>query len=338
MPHATRHCMTHLLAHIIPSSHTSLLCLCINVFLSVCVSFPVFDKKKYEMSPRPFARPCAARVFINILRPSAAHFFLLHLYLFSILCFCCFIFVFLTHFSGLCLCFFLCAFCVALTARAINFNCAFYAPTHPVSIFLSLSYSTPLTHSLCCLLFCFIMQKKSAAAAFSALFTGLVSFLRATPRLTLWWKILISFYLFSGTPIFLFFYLGSCFFALRVLATFLRVARQWGRDYGYGRGAACRFRAAQSQWFAGASTGARIERNGTKANSNWTLRDNSNNSNKKCYRGNNSNFHCRNKLQFVAVEPPGAAGTSAAASARKLPRQLTGDYLCLWQHRVATKW
>lgn len=90
-------------------------------------------------------------------------------------CFFCFFisYIFNTFFSRLCLCF-LCAFCVALTARAINFNCAFYASHSPPSLSLP-----PAIHSLCCLLFCFIMQKKSTGWRCCCLFCT-----SATPRLT----------------------------------------------------------------------------------------------------------------------------------------------------------
>lgn len=137
-------------------------------------------------------------------------------------CFFVFLFlIFLTHFSLDFVYVFLCAFCVALTARAINFNCAFYAsPTHP-------SLPTHSPHSLCCLLFCFIMQKKS---------TGCCLFLctSATPRLTPFDGkfFIISFNLFSGTPIFLFSAPLCVVFAFATHNFFFftsagSVARQW---------------------------------------------------------------------------------------------------------------
>lgn len=88
-------------------------------------------------------------------------------------CFFVFLFlIFLTHFSLDFVYVFLCAFCVALTARAINFNCAFYASHSPLPSYFPLPTHSP--HSLCCLLFCFIMQKKS---------TGCCLFCALLPRL-----------------------------------------------------------------------------------------------------------------------------------------------------------
>lgn len=180
LPHDNDACHTsthsYIYIHPLPSHtpHTSLSPVCALMF-SQSLSLSLCACHFLVLSPRPFccySRPCAARVFINILRPFG---FLFpspfpFLFLYSLQFFCFFIsYIFNTFFSRLCLCF-LCAFCVALTARAINFNCAFYAlHSHLPSYF-----PLPTHSSLCCLLFCFIMQKKS---------TGCCLFCALLPRL-----------------------------------------------------------------------------------------------------------------------------------------------------------
>lgn len=127
----------------------------------MCVSFPGFVAEAFCC----YSRPCAARVFINILRPFGC--------LFpspsssstsspTRYCFFVFLFlIFLTHFSLDFVYVFLCAFCVALTARAINFNCAFYASPPLTPLY-------PLTPPTLCAV-CFsvsLCKRKALAAAF----------------------------------------------------------------------------------------------------------------------------------------------------------------------------
>lgn len=88
-------------------------------------------------------------------------------------CYCFFVFlflIFLTHFSLDFVYVFLCAFCVALTARAINFNCAFYAPP-PLTPLYPL---TPPTLCAVCFSVSLCKRKALAAAFFCALLPRLV--------------------------------------------------------------------------------------------------------------------------------------------------------------------
>lgn len=167
------HFKTHTYIYIHPprphSSHISLSCLCINVFtVSLCRCVRViswFCRRGLSAATLVLVQRVSSSTFCghsvaSFPSPSSS---------FTRYCYFVFLFlIFLTHFSLDFVYVFLCAFCVALTARAINFNCAFYAsPTHP-----PLPTHTP--HSLCCLLFCFIMQKKS---------TGCCLFCALLPRL-----------------------------------------------------------------------------------------------------------------------------------------------------------
>lgn len=161
MPHFKTH--TYIYIHPLPhSSHISLSCLCINVFtvslsVAVCVSFPGFVAEAFLLLLSSLCSACLHQHFAAIRFPlslslSPSSFFTRY-------CFFVFLFlIFLTHFSLDFVYVFLCAFCVALTARAINFNCAFYAsPTHP-----------PLpTHSptLCAVCFSVSLCKRKALAA-----------------------------------------------------------------------------------------------------------------------------------------------------------------------------
>lgn len=136
--------------------------------MCVCVSFPGFVAEAFCC----YSRPCAARVFINILRPFGIHSFLSSSPSSSSTRYCFFVFlflIFLTHFPLDFVYVFLCAFCVALTARAINFNCAFYASHSPLPL--------PLLFTLCAVCFSVSLCKRKAlpgAVAFFALLPRLV--------------------------------------------------------------------------------------------------------------------------------------------------------------------
>lgn len=190
----------------------------------MCVSFPGFVAEAFLLLLSSLCSACLHQHFAAIRLPLSLPLPLSPSSSSTRYCFFVFLFlIFLTHFSLDFVYVFLCAFCVALTARAINFNCAFYAsPTHP-------PLPTHSPHSLCCLLFCFIMQKKS---------TGCRLFLctSATPRLTPFDGkfFIISFNLFSGTPIFLFSAPLCVVFAFATHKFFFftsagSVARQWSR-------------------------------------------------------------------------------------------------------------
>lgn len=123
------HFKTHTYIYIHPPAHTphtSLSPVCALMF-SQSLSLSLCACHFLVLSPRPFccySRPCAARVFINILRPFGCLlpfpflFLFLHLLFYSFLFFCFFIsYIFNTFFSRLCLCFFMCIL------RGVNCTC-----------------------------------------------------------------------------------------------------------------------------------------------------------------------------------------------------------------------
>lgn len=109
----------------------------------MCVSFPGFVAEAFLLLLSSLCSACLHQHFAAIrlplslpLSPSSSS---------TRYCFFVFLFlIFLTHFSLDFVYVFLCAFCVALTARAINFNCAFYASHSPLPSHFPLPTHTPL--------------------------------------------------------------------------------------------------------------------------------------------------------------------------------------------------